>query len=1087
MTGEEDIRGKVTRDESTPTVPRPGDYYSKARETEDGDSEALGELVLVLYLSGDSIRYVSLNASWSSTVAEFLASYDYDPEGADKREEEIRAVRRELREMLRRGQELRDEANAVPQLGFTGGAQAALPAGPADEAVGTPEVEADLSEEGLVPPGALATRREQMVIGVERTKLRVAETRNSIQLFLSGVAAKKARLEILLKEQEALFAALSGLSGLVKRLNRIIFVLNVYLGHNEEIIQIAEGTPAPADTKISVRQLVLFADEECAISAEEGGIDWESLDEFDRWVTNPVNLQQVLPEPKGILALKPRRKDKDYGDDSIVSGMMNARNKKTYFLIRNGENIFRIASEVEVGDYLFAPAGEFERLFTELEIGAGIRIPLRPGSRDFAEAMQKADEKARMYGMVALLIQGLIDRTDIFRPFLFDDINILDVARHEQHIAYIRDGERALLTGRPKFGKWLGELRRQVDVGQRIVGIFNMYGWGLERGRDDRCYRLTPPNAPFPRNNALHTVERRDASGYYILYERSDRQWEKYDDPVPNKPGWVYKRQREVGYKKRASCLIEPDDGFFIPFDLVTTEDVRFYLGNRTDRQAYTQLFPLLKMVLRLKEEERREEEPFRKLLVGQIMREHKATLEEAEAEIDGLVSWFKGKVRQYRSLRKDDSKALRMIVAEFGLKRKRASEREARRREEERIIEAIRAGQPEGASSEIIFIGHKSGDTYVALAAENEESIFVREQDWRWDSRAGKASLGEVRRWRTVDKRRERWAVLWSGERWERWAFDVNGRKYLTDPEREELIGRLWGLVRSKHQEWNTDDKARRVFVPIALAITPAHRLHAYYWDKKGVAPRTVKGAKGGEGIKEPNLSYLVLSWRRDRHGAVSFVTPTWSNEHDASYAEYSGGSKSLPEPGSRPWDFDSGRRKQAGEHGTYRVLWVDEGAVERFEADWRRVLQAKERDARLDAIALAACHEVDEAMLREIHRKLRERYDADHNPPELWKSYLSKLRIIEPHGKGFWQAAGRVVHDGRNIIGKTVREVVDMAAELGVEIEAEEAAILPYELVITAAESKAGGVEESDEDEEGDGGEEYVDDDDGGYDDED
>lgn len=46
------------------------------------------------------------------------------------------------------------------------------------------------------------------------------------------------------------------------RINKIVGLLELYLGVNEEIVQIYAGQPAPAATPIYIRQLVLYMDEE---------------------------------------------------------------------------------------------------------------------------------------------------------------------------------------------------------------------------------------------------------------------------------------------------------------------------------------------------------------------------------------------------------------------------------------------------------------------------------------------------------------------------------------------------------------------------------------------------------------------------------------------------------------------------------------------------------------------------------------------------------------------------------------------------------------------------------------------------------
>jgi len=47
-------------------------------------------------------------------------------------------------------------------------------------------------------------------------------------------------------------------------------------------------------------------DEETTLYTEEGGIDFKNLDAFDKWLCEPKHLQQILPETKGIIALRLR-------------------------------------------------------------------------------------------------------------------------------------------------------------------------------------------------------------------------------------------------------------------------------------------------------------------------------------------------------------------------------------------------------------------------------------------------------------------------------------------------------------------------------------------------------------------------------------------------------------------------------------------------------------------------------------------------------------------------------------------------------------------------------------------------------------
>src|SRR5690606_29928828 len=144
--------------------------------------------------------------------------------------------------------------------------------------------------------------------------------------------------------QHAIAARVEGLSAMLRAAEEAIWTINLYLGKDERIVRLREGKPAAPETKIAIRQLVLYMDEECAIAAEHGGIDVRSIEAFDEWVAEPEHLRQVLPETRGVVALKVRRNARDYGDP-WMSSEMNRANQHTYFLMRNGENLYRIDTE----------------------------------------------------------------------------------------------------------------------------------------------------------------------------------------------------------------------------------------------------------------------------------------------------------------------------------------------------------------------------------------------------------------------------------------------------------------------------------------------------------------------------------------------------------------------------------------------------------------------------------------------------------------------------------------------------------------------------------------------------------------------
>lgn len=80
----------------------------------------------------------------------------------------------------------------------------------------------------------------------------------------------------------------------LERVSDQIFVVELYAGIHERVHR-----PAPADTMIAIRQLMLFMDEETLIDYGHGGMDFNDLAQFDEWVSRAENLKNILPEDRG--------------------------------------------------------------------------------------------------------------------------------------------------------------------------------------------------------------------------------------------------------------------------------------------------------------------------------------------------------------------------------------------------------------------------------------------------------------------------------------------------------------------------------------------------------------------------------------------------------------------------------------------------------------------------------------------------------------------------------------------------------------------------------------------------------------------
>ncbi|HVA91267.1 MAG TPA: hypothetical protein VNL71_15645, partial [Chloroflexota bacterium] len=380
--------------------------YYRPRE-DDGDLPA-GTRVYATGTEGDQVRFLRHNLSYHTPLARFLALYEEFSGGAvDYQREVAEHLQHTHQANERLTAQIAAAANVQPHLGSAG------------SLLGTGDLE----------PGHATNESSHLPLasgesGAISAKRLAAQLRNTLAKATVTLKARQEALARVLAEQTAILSErMRTLAELTATAKEAIWTINIYLGADEEIVRLAAGEPAGAATPISVRQLVLYMDEECGLRAGDGGLDARMIEQFDAWIlADPTHLAQILPEPKGLVALKPRRRRRDY-DDPWLAKTMEEENKKTYFLLRNGENLYRLCTSYEVGEIVVPREQEFANLFLEKTHRyrpdgtlAWETVPMQPGSQAYMRAEKAASARTRHYFRMALLLQGLLDRTTVFRP-----------------------------------------------------------------------------------------------------------------------------------------------------------------------------------------------------------------------------------------------------------------------------------------------------------------------------------------------------------------------------------------------------------------------------------------------------------------------------------------------------------------------------------------------------------------------------------------------------------------------------------------------------------------------------------------------
>lgn len=465
------------------------------------------------------------------------------------------------------------------------------------------------------------------------------------------IEAKKAELEAKLREMDKY---LSVVNEKVSALVKVISVLNIYTGRTVDLHLINEGNAASPEEPLSLRQRIIFMDEELCVHLDHEA-DYTDVPAFFEWLKEPANRDIVIPEPRSIVTLKPKRFGMDYrSGDSLYDRLRNEWNRHTYILLRNGDNLWWAESDdLEVWDWAF-PHENFEEAFQE---------SLRK-DRHFVDSRIKEHDAVKFrITKYMTFIQGLIDQ----RPDIIGTVSVRPNLLKLTGIRLVRDDENLIGTGRKPWEEFLKEKNASIRRGTRIVYVAgkywngeSYYGKCADSGGFVKYYtyaysRPAPPTTGLYSADVVETVVRHE--NHKPVREPYPKLVIKYlpGDEVFDKSDWEYRER-----KNRVSWWF--DMKYVINYDAVTLDELTGYLEDRTIRSEFASMLPLLKRVLVYKKKEMQEEDLFKRLLVSDVRKETGS--EPSPEAVDSAVAWWKEKVIFSRPLNSDDTKAWKMIRA---------------------------------------------------------------------------------------------------------------------------------------------------------------------------------------------------------------------------------------------------------------------------------------------------------------------------------------------------------------------------------------------------------------------------------------
>lgn len=792
-----------------------------------------------------------------------------------------------------------------------------------------------LTSTDLTVPGDLTAPEYKQLLAAKRSELFAKQREMEI-------AAENARKQME-AAQRAAEAAMAPLKKELQRMAEGIWTVGLYLGVDEEIVPLRGGKPAPIGTPITVRQQVLAMDEECIIAAEDGGIDVRDIESFDEWIlASPSHLQQVLPEEKGVVAILPSRQQRSYGDP-WMSAALNEANKQTWFLIRNGEKLYRLlAKDFNVGPRLIPTKDEFTAYFRKDRWGNAIQ----PGTSAWAAAEEAAGAKQRHYMRVALILQGVIERTNAFDP-IPEGLSLLTLEAYDSgQIVTVSDDEKVLTSSRKPFFEWLKERNALLRPGMRIVGAFNSesFRYANEREGYHRHSRLYPETAELPPSNTVLYVEQNSRKEMVCRYERAS-------ESIWDASSYTYRPAQQ-----RASVTLFPMDKFIIPIDLVTVAEMEEYISARSERANYLTLVPLLRAAIAAKRAEHAEEAPFRRLIVDTLSLSHDLDVTEAERAAEELVEWWKFANRHHRPLVNDDpelvAKAMRMITAEYERRSKAKSDAKGN----EGTVARIRALKPD-----VMAVVRKRDGSVLALEPNVSEYGFVTKKTFFRQYRYINDELRLQKDWSVIPPHSlAKMQEIWSNAAWQEWDKAAAVTGLLTDPEVKEMISAVSekeGLVAVVHE---------------------MSRLHSSN-KTKGFDAFCYRGETG-----------TASSWGSDRDQGVVL-------EHSWVTFSRKSGKLVISVKEMRPVVWTSNEAPWVESRS--EVVFQDEAIMAQAEADLKPLRQAAELERNISSRSYRILRSIQSQWRQLTEEKTRLEHIDEYGSDDLWKQWLRTHPLPELH----------------------------------------------------------------------------------------
>jgi len=471
-----------------------GRYWRAVNPAEDSDIPA--DQVLLL----ESIRWVdndphtiivrSHPASGRTTryrfrLSEFLDRFEFEPRGEEIRAEELKEAQNDIQVEQKRlmDAQVSPEAlrTAMQKDGF-------LPDAPGTGMAVQRNLGAAARVQTLPALFSKINSEQSLATLVDSANQVRDEATAQTKWLTERVKAIQGKVERLspffAEKAAAAMAATEDVRTDVDMIMRGLQTLSLFVGKNVNVERIREGASAPSDIPLTLQQRRLFANEELAVFrtvSDTFDIDDEGL-LFDALREEPGLVSQIFTSERAVVMMAVRRDRVDYGGKDLAAMLqemqINAANLMTFFLVRDGENIYRIFSPEtshERANHLFPLTGEQDDIFKDKPFRGAESESITFDDVRYTDALEEHERYLAHYRRVLILLFGIQFREGLLGSFYPAEEagRFLSLEFQERYFRFIRDADcdgSTLGDGRPTLRAWVSSNHAGIRHGSLVMG-----------------------------------------------------------------------------------------------------------------------------------------------------------------------------------------------------------------------------------------------------------------------------------------------------------------------------------------------------------------------------------------------------------------------------------------------------------------------------------------------------------------------------------------------------------------------------------------------------------------------------------------